>query len=160
MRTLYLVFLLCGTASTICAQEYKLGELLEGGVIFYISENKDTLLTCGLRDQGTGVTWSEAIERCERSFSIQDGTLYWGWRLPDKREIQIMRRLRDFLDEAILKAGGEAFNKELGAYYWSSTEIDANYAWLMPFGFDRIQHMTKGSNLFDARPVRAVVMKK
>lgn len=160
MRIIILIiaFTYCCTFSQ--AQNYKLGDMVEGGIIFYISENKDTLLTSAMRDQGIGVSWEEAKQRCESIFSIQDGKMYRGWRLPNKREIQIMRRQRDFISEATEKAGGEALQKDIGTYYWCSTEIDANYAWLMPFGFDRITQMSKGSNLFDARAVRTIIVKK
>jgi hypothetical protein len=60
----------------------------------------------------------------------------------------------------VKQRGGEALQKDIGTYYWCSTEIDANYAWLMPFGFDRITQISKDSNLFDARAVRTIIVKK
>lgn len=160
MRTILLLIVLSCSGSLLLAQDHELGDLVEGGIVFYISAHKDTLLTSAIRDQGMGLSWLEAKERCEKTFSIQGSQLYWGWRLPNKREVQIMRRLRDLISEAAVKANGMAFDKGVASYYWSCTESNAFYAWLMPFGFDQIKEMSKGSNLFNARAVRTILLKE
>ncbi len=160
MRTILLLIVLSCSGSLLLAQDHELGDLVEGGIVFYISAHKDTLLTSAIRDQGMGLSWLEAKERCEKTFSIQGSQLYWGWRLPNKREVQIMRHLRDLISEAAVKANGTAFDNSVSSYYWSSTEISTSYAWLMPFGFDQIKQMTKGSNLFNARGVRTILLKE
>jgi hypothetical protein len=45
-----------------------------------------------------------------------------GWRLPTKDELNLLYKNKE-------KIGGFANN-----YYWSSTEVDNNYAWFQYFG--------------------------
>ena len=79
--------------------------------------------------------------------------------MPNKAELKIMRENREKIDPAAKNAGGTAFDNGLGAYYWSSTEVNKTHAWLQAFGFDTQNLMSKVSNTFNARAVQTVQLK-
>lgn len=142
----------------LSAQVYKEGDLLRGGVIFHINETQDTALISAIRDQAQYVNWADAKNRCERFFSIQDGQMYKGWRMPSKDEIVKMKKKRDMINAASVKNGGEGFDPGLGAHYWSGTE-EGTHAWLQPFTFGVLTLMHKDGNSFFVRGVQKVALK-
>ena len=60
------------------------------------------------------MTWDNAKAACAK--------LGKGWRLPTKDELNVMYKNKD-------RIGGFADN-----YYWSSTELEVNFAWNQYFG--------------------------
>jgi len=142
----------------LSAQVHQEGDFLRGGVIFHINETQDTALICAIRDQAQYVDWASAKQLCERFFSIQDGQMYRGWRMPSKAEIVKMKEKRDMINAASEKNGGEGFDPGFGAHYWSGTE-EGTHAWLQPFTFGLLTLMHKDSNTFFVRGVQKVALK-
>lgn len=90
--------------------ELKIGDKYEGGILFWISEDGKEGLVVEESNKKGYYTWNEAI-----TFN------YNNWRLPTKDELNKLYRVR-------YAVGGFS-----GSLYWSSTEYDANYAWLQGF---------------------------
>lgn len=90
-----------------------------------------------LQDLGE-MDWKAANKAC--------ANLGIGWRLPTKEELEVMYK------ELHLKGKG---NFAKNRHYWSSTEADANFAWLVYFalGYDNLFH--KDFILGRVRAVRA-----
>jgi hypothetical protein len=144
----------------LAAQDYAIGDMVKGGIVFSIAENGDSLLICGKNDAAQYVDWADAKMRCESFFSIDVSTMVKGWRMPTLAEMKILRDNRETINELIRKAGGIPLESEVGAYYWTSTEAEySSHAYLQPFGFDLPQLMSKASNSFNARAVQTVYLK-
>lgn len=79
--------------------------------------------------------WEDAKKVCE---DLGDG-----WRLPTRVELHLM-----FLNKDTI--GGFA-----GAYYWSSSEANTNYAWLQNFSSGCQYNNNKNATLY-VRAVRAL----
>ena len=78
------------------------------------------------------MTWEKARAKCYR--------LGKGWRLPTKNELNVMYKNKD-------RIGGFA-----NLFYWSSTELGTNFAWIQSFFYG-------GQNFYDkanANHVRAI----
>jgi len=154
--TLILVFL----PIFLFAQPYEVGDTARGGIVFFVSENGDTALVCGMHDASPFGDWATAKSRCENSFGIQDGKLLRGWRMPTLAEMKIIRNNRDALNTFIEKRNGTPLESDVGSYYWTSTEGKySSQAYLQAFGFDNAVLMNKTSNTFKARAVKVVLVK-
>ncbi len=80
------------------------------------------------------MNWDDAKLACAK--------LGKGWRLPTKNELNVMYKNKD-------RIGGFAND-----YYWSSTEDDANDAWIQSFYFG-YQYYSNKYATFYVRAVRA-----
>ena len=80
------------------------------------------------------MNWDDAKKGCE--------TLGNGWRLPTKDELNILYQKKE-------KIGGFKVT-----FYWSSTEVASNVAWLQGFG-SGVQHGNVKSEELFVRAVRA-----
>ena len=139
------------------SQTPKVGDVLNGGIVFFVSEAKDSVLICGKNDAAQYCDWPTAKSRCEGFFSIKDGQLLNGWRMPTKEEMAILREKRDIINDVIQTKGGQALTSDVGAYYWTSSEGEHDsQAWLQAFGFTHQTLSNKGSNSFNARAVQFV----
>ncbi len=69
-------------------------------------------------DFPNGMNWNDAKENCKK--------LGVGWRLPTQNELNTMCENRDKI--GWVQRGGD------WGIYWSSSNYDANYAWLQKFG--------------------------
>jgi len=81
------------------------------------------------------MTWNEAKEAC---VNLGDG-----WRLPTKDELNLIYENKDVV-------GGFASN-----YYWSSTELGNDGAWVQSFPNDSQNYGSKGYPSY-VRAVRAI----
>jgi hypothetical protein len=144
----------------LAAQDYAVGDVVKGGIVFFVAENGDSLLICGKNDAAQYVDWNDAKMRCETFFSIDVSVMVRGWRMPTLAEMKMLRDNRETINDLISKAGGEPLDSDKGAYYWTSTEAEyASHAYLQAFGFELPQLMSKASNSFNARAVQTVYLK-
>ena len=81
-------------------------------------------------------TWDEAVEEVKK--------LGEGWRLPTKEEINLMYRHKD-------EIGGFVEN-----LYWSSTEYEANFAWIQNFNYGDQYYDSKDCTYYYVRAVRSI----
>ena len=90
-----------------------------GGYVIQISPNGKHGLVVAMQDQGSS-TWYEANDLLSNpSNHDADGKEFSDWRLPTKRELNLMY---------VVYSDGNAANLNTTSY-WSSTESRYNYAW-------------------------------
>ena len=65
------------------------------------------------------VDWWDSKRKCEEQFA----------QMPNLRQLEAICKNKEVLNKAFIAAGGEALDDK--AYYWSSTEYNSNYAWLL-----------------------------
>ena len=95
-----------------------------GGYVIQISPNGKHGLVVAMQDQGIS-TWYEANDLLSNpSNHDADGKEFSDWRLPTKRELNLMYVVYSNGNGAFLNAN----------YYWSSTSSDFQYAWWQDFG--------------------------
>ena len=122
--------------SGINAQPYKIGDKLNGGIIFYIDAKGLHGLIADTKDLGE-MNWNDAVSACKSKGS--------GWYLPNKIELNKL-----YLQKKIV---GE-FVYEL---YWSST-FDNNNTWAAYssyFSSGSEQHNASKETMAYVRAVRA-----
>ena len=79
-------------------------------------------LVAALQDQSSGVTWYASNDVCSNAANhTTSGSNFKDWRLPTKRELNLMYNQKSAIDAAATANGGTAFAT---SYYWSSTETD------------------------------------
>lgn len=88
-------------------------------------------------------TWDEAMKI---KFS-QDNI-----HVPDIRELSLLHLNIDDVNAGLSAAGGE----KLEGYYWSSTEISSNFAWLLDMSDGLRHNYGKDGNYHYVRPVLAL----
>ena len=94
-----------------------------GGYVIQISPNGKHGLVVAMQDQGVS-TWYEANELLSNASNHDaDGKEFSDWRLPTKRELNLMYVVYFNGTGASLNAG----------LYWSSTEADNSKAWGQSF---------------------------
>ena len=95
-----------------------------GGYVIQISPNGKHGLVVAMQDQGFS-NWYEASDILSNALNHDaDGKEFSDWRLPTKRELNLMY---------VVFISGNAANFD-SYYYWSSTENDYNRAWTQYFG--------------------------
>ena len=115
-----------------------------GGYVIQISPNGKHGLVVAMQDQGFS-NWYEASDILSNASNHDaDGKEFSDWRLPTKRELNLMYGV--FIS-------GNAANFD-SYYYWSSTETDSDDAWFQDF-YDGTQTNTNKFNSFNVRAVRA-----
>ena len=115
-----------------------------GGYVIQISPNGKHGLVVAMQDQG-GSTWYEANDLLSNpSNHDADGKEFSDWRLPTKRELNLMYVVYNNGNAAFLNAN----------VYWSSTEDDISYAWVQNFSFGNQSSFYKLSTP-NVRAVRA-----
>ena len=98
--------------------------------------NIDGKLIVSMKDLVGVFTWDEAMEEVKK--------LGEGWRLPTKEELNLMYLHKD-------KIGGF-----VEYYYWSSTELNANYAWTQNFDNGYQYSFNKNLTGYYVRAVRSI----
>ena len=106
-------------SSDAYSQTLKIGDEAHGGIIAYIDDTGKHGLVCSLKDMGFD-KWEEAKTKCN-NYSFMGKT---DWYLPSKFELNLL------YENLHMKGLGGFAN----GFYWSSTENDANFAWLQDFG--------------------------
>ena len=112
-----------------------------GGYVIEVNSDGTHGLVVAMQDQGTS-NWYEANDLLSNASNYGiDGAKFKDWRLPTKRELNLMY--------AFYSNGGARLNAN---YYWSSTEYDGNGAW----GQDFVDGYQNGNNKNATVWVRAV----
>ena len=115
-----------------------------GGYVIQISPNGKHGLVVAMQDQGRS-TWYEANDLLSNpSNHDADGKEFSDWRLPTKRELNLMYVVYNNGNAASLNANS----------YWSSTESDYDFAWRQYF-FTGIQASIIKVTTYSVRAVRA-----
>jgi hypothetical protein len=114
-----------------------------GGYVFYVTTDGKHGLVAETQDQSTSNDWYTAQDIISNPANHSvDGQKFRDWRMPTKFELNEM-----YLQKVAI--GGFATN-----FYWSSTELEFNYAWLQRF-FDGFQSYDSKTNAYYVRAVRA-----
>ena len=115
-----------------------------GGYVIQISPNGKHGLVVAMQDQGSS-DWFEAHDLLSNpSNHDADGKEFSDWRLPTKRELNLMYVVYNNGNAASLNAN----------VYWSSTGLDDSNAWTQNFLFGNQYDYDKG-NTYNVRAVRA-----
>ena len=115
-----------------------------GGYVIQISPNGKHGLVVAMQDQGIS-NWYEANDLLSNASNHDaDGVKFMDWRLPTKRELNLMYVVYS-------NGNGASLNTR---YYWSSTEYDNNVAWDQNFSVGG-QYFDNKSGTFNVRAVRA-----
>jgi hypothetical protein len=95
-----------------------------GGYVIQISPNGKHGLVVAMQDQGTS-NWYEANDLLSNpSNHDADGKEFSDWRLPTKRELNLMQGVYD---------DGNTISLSNASNYWSSTEFEYRFAWFQFF---------------------------
>ena len=113
-----------------------------GGYVIEINADDTHGLVAAMQDQGTS-TWYQANDLLSNADNHDaHGAKFKDWRLPTKRELNLLYAQRASIGDFT------------SYYYWSSTEYDANYAWLQFFNNGNQNYSNKDYTSF-VRAVRA-----
>jgi hypothetical protein len=158
-----------------------IGDFRDGGVVFWVDPTDNTHgLVCSIQDQSTGIQWYNGSDIVTGATGAAIGTgttntaviitaqgavqtnyaaglakAYGGggfndWFLPSKDELYEMYLNKAAIDASATANGGANFSN----YYWSSTEVDSNYALDQNFGSGSQNYYSKNNTDF-VRAVRA-----
>lgn len=89
------------------------------------------------------VDWWDGKRKCEEQFA----------QIPNLRQLDAIYKNKEVLNKAFIAAGGEALDDE--AYYWSSTEYDSYFAWILRMSDGYRSHRNKNYSNRYVRPVLA-----
>ena len=90
-----------------------------GGYVIAVRDGGKHGLVVAMQDQGIS-DWYEANDLLSNASNHDaDGVKFMDWRLPTKRELNLMH---------VVYSNGNAASLN-SHYYWSSTEYDNNFAW-------------------------------
>jgi len=176
---------------TLALRQYKIGDMAQGGIVFYVDESGEHGLVADTADISTGIQWyngafkvtnatgdgvgsgemntmliiaQQTVDNTAGNFAallcanLVRGS-YGDWYLPSKDELDLMwKNLHRFgcpneapdSSPCLTALGGFAI-----AFYWSSTEVSSNDAWLLGFNGGFQSSFTKGDYFVRVRAVRA-----
>ena len=128
-----------------------IGDLIEGGIVFWIDETGKNVLVCDLQDASSVLTRNNAINYYNPDYYNQDtGTgVFNDWYLPSKDELNLMwQNIADADGDGISKGLDDIGN--LGGFkgekYWSSTDYYYSGDWMVPAGtYGNLQHFKHGA---------------
>ena len=169
--------------SYVAAEALSIGDFVGGGVVFWVDPTDNTKgLACALENQSTGIQWYNGVNTTTNATATAVGSgaanttaiidnqgptetdyaaglarAYNGggfsdWFLPSKGELSLMFQNKETLNTTISNNGGQIFQNSA---YWSSTEIDSEFARAVGFGNGSSPSYYKYSNAH-VRAVRAV----
>ena len=169
--------------SYVAAEALSIGDFVGGGVVFWVDPTDNTKgLACALENQSTGIQWFNGVNTTTNATATAVGSgaanttaiidnqgptetdyaaglarAYNGggfsdWFLPSKGELSSMFQNKETLNTTISNNGGQIFQNSA---YWSSTEIDSEFARAVGFGNGSSPSYYKYSNA-RVRAVRAV----
>ena len=131
-------------------QNKNIGDIYEGGVIFYLTPNNQHGLIVSLNNLGES-SWFEAqdiISNPENHTKI--GQNYTDWRMPTKFELNQLFLNKNLINDFALKNNYDVFKK---TFYWSSTARDPNYGFIQNFKNGKIK---KNAELVWENNIRAI----
>jgi len=116
-----------------------------GGYVIEVNSDGSHGLVVAMQDQGTS-NWYEANNLISNSINHDtNGAKFKDWRLPTKRELNLMY---------VVYSGGNAANLN-GNIYWSSTERGNDDAWGQNFGNNGSEYSNSEGYSTSVRAVRA-----
>ena len=108
----------------------------------------------GQRNTTIIVTWLNSHSETGKAAQLCDALVYGGysdWFLPSKDELNLM-----YENLKVAGVGGFSCDGDPSKYiYWSSSEDDANVAWIQLFRSGRQNNGTSKNGEFSVRAVRA-----
>ena len=123
-----------------------------GGYVIEVGPDGKHGLVVALQDQSSGVIWYESNDVCSNAANhTTSGSNFKDWRLPTRRELNLMYTQKSAINAAATANGGVAFATNV---YWSSTENSFNSAWLQGFSSGNQNNVSKSLTYF-LRSVRA-----
>ena len=141
-KLLILIVALCATFA-LSAQTYKVGDLYDvngkKGVVFEVSEDGQHGKIIAADIVSEKMTWGKAMEWAKQ---LKDG-----WYIPSIEEMNILLSVR----EEILAKTVQS-TKAYSGYYWTSTEFNADCAWMVSIKTNSRGGCYK-ANLFTVRPI-------
>ena len=103
-----------------------------GGYVIAVRDGGKHGLVVAMQDQGIS-DWYEANDLLSNASNHDaDGVKFMDWRLPTKRELNLMHVVYSNGNEASLNSHS----------YWSSTEDDNNFAWRQIFNYGNVLRRT------------------
>ena len=115
-----------------------------GGYVIEVNSDSKHGLVVAMQDQGTS-TWYEANDLLSNASNHEaDGAKFKDWRLPTKRELNLLY---------VVYSNGNGANLN-GTFYWSSTEYGNGGAWGQYFSNGSQGFNGEGST-YNVRAVRA-----
>ena len=139
-------------SATTSSVTYSVGDIAQGGIVFYVSPDGKNGLVAATIDQSTYSNWYNAQDYISNTSNHTiEGQKFRDWRLPTKHE----------LNEMYLNIGqGNALGLgNIGGFandgYWSSTEGANGSAWVQGFASGFQLNPTQGGNYGSVRAVRA-----
>ena len=116
-----------------------------GGYVIEVNSDGTHGLVVAMQDQGTVLNWYGANDLLSYTSKHDiNGAKFKDWRLPTKRELNLMYLVYN-------NGNGASLNR---TFYWSSTERDYNIACLHNF-YDGFQLVSSEGSTFAVRGVRA-----
>lgn len=160
--------------------ELAIGDFHEGGVIFYLDEDKEHGMVCAVSEQSYGTTWkcdtpvivsgadetaigtgaqntTAILSVCDSSPTIAGAICnslelngYTDWFLPSKDELNAIYENKDLVDATAIDNGGALLQS---VNYWSSSLMSTNSVWVQTFAQGGSQY---GNSEDASNHVRAV----
>jgi len=144
MKKLFIILVSLLVTASVYSQTYNVNTFYAelGGYVIQISPNGKHGLVVATQDQGIS-NWYEANDLLSNpSNHDADGKEFLDWRLPTKRELNLVYLIYNIGNRAITNVN----------LYWSSTESDSGSAWAQSFANGNQSDPTK----YNANSVRAV----
>lgn len=134
---LFLSVICLGFISGSVAPKYKIGDFVQGGIVFWVDKTGAHGLVCAKSDIPYKVGWMYAEDVCNNLSITQDGVKYDDWYLPSIKELSQVYDNYVLIDKIASENGGDVFKKrpylQLTSY-WSSTEHkNSGYAYRVRF---------------------------
>jgi len=124
-----------GVAESLAEKKYRVGDRAEGGIVFYVNEERTHGLVAAFADQPRSVNWYESKNNMNNpEFQSGGSKQFMDWRQPSKYELNLMYERKNVI-------GNFTRND-----YWSSIEAEnGSNAWSQNFetGEQKIQQKTK-----------------
>ena len=154
------------------------GEFYQGGIVYYLNNTGEHGLICALDDQSLSAQWGCQVITGANGYNLFEGEIntntivnnscyimgiaadlcanysfggYTDWILPSGKELQPLSQQLNTVNSALTTNGGTTIGLNT---YWSSTEIDANNAYVWQFANDGSVTEDKSVNHY-VRAIRA-----
>lgn len=103
------------TTDSLTVVTYEIGDHFGGGIIFYVTPNKQHGLIAETIDQSSACSWYYAQNVISTSANHStEGKNYTDWRLPTRYELSLLNSQKTIV-------GGFANSVYVNCFYWSST---------------------------------------
>lgn len=135
---------------------YSIGDFAQGGHVIEVSSDGNHGIVAALQDQTSSVNWFESNDVCNNAANHNpSGSNYKDWRLPTKRELNILFDQKDAINSTASANGGGTFAVDaFSGQYWSSTAHMDGGAWGQRF-MNGVQFFTQGTGTtYRVRAVR------